>query len=298
MLAGATVVLVAGLLASFPIALVGRVLMGLGAALALPATTAMMIDVYTQQEHGGALGRMQGISMIATLAAPIIAGLVVQFLNWPWIYLMPVVAAVATLWSLPRVVHPAPGQPGPARSPRRRAVVPGRRDDHFRLYDRRHTGWTDPLTLGSLAIGLVFLVVFIVVELRKTDPLLQVRLLKIRNVGVGVFLSLMRFLPAVILGPFIPIFLQEVMDFPAAIVGFAVLPSTLAMVLLAGVGGELLDRRGPRVPVPLSALLMAAGMAAAALGYVRTNYLAAGCRHDPTGRGHGVLQHCADRGVG
>ena len=82
----------------------------------------------------------------------------------------------------------------------------------------------------------------------------------------------MRFLPAVILGPFIPIFLQEVMDFPAAIVGFAVLPSTLAMVLLAGVGGKLLDRRGPRVPVPLSALLMAAGMAAAALGFVRTNY--------------------------
>ena len=39
-----------------------------------------------------------------------------------------------------------------------------------------------------------------------------------------------------ILGPFIPIFLQEVMGFPAAIVGFAVLPSTLAMVLLAGVG--------------------------------------------------------------
>jgi hypothetical protein len=46
----------------------------------------------------------------------------------------------------------------------------------------------------------------------------------------------MRFLPAVILGPFIPIFLQEVMGFPAAVVGFAVLPSTLAMVLLAGVG--------------------------------------------------------------
>ena len=37
-----------------------------------------------------------------------------------------------------RVVHPTPGQPGPARSPRRRAVVPGRRDHHFRLYDRCH----------------------------------------------------------------------------------------------------------------------------------------------------------------
>jgi len=51
-----------------------------------------------------------------------------------------------------------------------------------------------------------------------------------------------------------------------------VLPSTLTMVLLAGVGGKLLDRRGPRVPVPVSALLMAAGMAVAALGYVRMNY--------------------------
>ena len=55
----------------------------------------------------------------------------------------------------------------------------------------------------------------------------------------------MRFLPAVILGPFIPVFLQEVMGFPAVIVGFAVLPSALAMVLLTGDGGRLLDRRGP-----------------------------------------------------
>lgn len=273
MLAGAAVVLVAGLISSFPIVLIGRVLMGLGAALALPATTAMMIDVYTQQERGGALGRMQGISMVATLAAPIIAGLVVQFLNWPWIYLMPVIAAVATLWSLRGVSYTQ------HQASQGRLDLPGAVllflavvTIIFGFMTAATRGWTDPVTLGSLAIGLVFLVVFVVVELRKTDPLLQVRLLRIRNVGVGVFLALMRFLPAVILGPFIPIFLQEVMDFPAAIVGFAVLPSTLAMVLLAGVGGKMLDRRGPRVPVPLSALLMAAGMAFAALGYVRTNY--------------------------
>jgi MFS family permease len=273
MLAGAVVVLVAGLLVSFPIVLVGRVLMGLGAALALPAATALMIDVYTQQERGEALGRMQGISMIATLAAPILAGLVVQFLNWPWIYLMPVAAAVVTLWSLRGVSYTQ------HRAAQGRLDLPGAVlfflavvSIIFGFMTAATRGWTDPATLGSLAIGLVFLVVFVVVELRKTEPLLQVRLLKIRNVGIGVFLTLMRFLPAVILGPFIPIFLQDVMGFPAAIVGFAVLPSTLAMVLLASVGGKMLDRRGPRVPVSLSALLMAAGLAIAAPGYAATNY--------------------------
>ena len=238
--------MVAGLIASYPIVLVGRVLMGLGAALALPATTAMMIDVYTQQERGGALGRMQGISMVATLAAPIIAGIVVQFLNWPWIYLMPVAAAVVTLWSLRGVSYTQ------HQASQGRLDLPGAVllflavvTIIFGFMTAGTRGWTDPLTLGSLAIGLVFLVVFVVVELRKTNPLLQVRLLKIRNVGVGVFLALMRFLPAVILGPFIPIFLQEVMGFPAAIVGFAVLPSTLAMVLLAGVGASCWIVAGP-----------------------------------------------------
>ena len=188
MLAGAAVVLVAGLLASFPIVLIGRVLMGLGAALALPATTALMIDVYTQEERGGALGRMQGISMVATLAAPIIAGIVVQFLNWPWIYLMPVVAAVVTLWSL-RGVWFTQHQASQGRLDLPGAVllflavvtiIFGFMTAATRGLDRS----ADPGQPGHRP-GL--LVVFVVVELRKSNPLLQVRLLKIRNVGVGVF---------------------------------------------------------------------------------------------------------------
>jgi len=214
MLAGAAVVLLAGLLASFPIVLVGRVLMGLGAALALPATTAMMIDVYTQQERGGALDACS-----PSVWSP----------RWPRRssrHRRPVLELAVDLPDArrggrgdavvapPRVIHPATGRAGPARSCRRRTVVPGRGKHHLRLHDRGHARLDRSADPGSLAIGLVFLVVFVVVELRKTDPLLQVRLLKIRNVGVGVFLMLMRFLPAVILGPFIPIFLQEVMGFP------------------------------------------------------------------------------------
>jgi len=279
MLVGAAVVLAAGLLAAFPIVLVGRVLVGLGAALALPATTALMIDVYTQQERGAALGQMQGISMAATLAAPISAGLVVQFLNWPWIYLMPIVAAAVTLWALRRVSYT------PHQTVQGKLDLPGAVllflavvTIIFGFMTAATRGWTDLQTLGSLAIGLLFLAIFGGVELRQPNPLLQVRLLKRRNVGVAVLLFLMRFLPAVILGPFLPIFLQEGMGLPAAIVGFAVLPSTLSMVLLASVGGKLLDRRGPRVPVSLSVLLMGSGMAFAALGYLHMNYwlLAAG----------------------
>jgi MFS family permease len=111
---------------------------------------------------------MQGISMVATLAAPILAGIVVQFLNWPWIYLMPVVAALVTLWSLRGVSYTQ------HQAAQGRLDLPGAVllflavvTIIFGFMTAATRGWTDPATLGSLAIGLVFLAVFVGVELRN-----------------------------------------------------------------------------------------------------------------------------------
>ena len=86
-LAGAAVTFAGGLLGQFAVVLGGRALEGLGAAFMLPASTALLIDVFSQQERGGAQGRMMMISMTVTAFAPTLLGLVIQYISWPFAYL-------------------------------------------------------------------------------------------------------------------------------------------------------------------------------------------------------------------
>jgi MFS family permease len=79
---GALITFGAGLANSFPIVLVGRGLEGLGAALFLPAATALLLDVYPPAERGGAQGRMMVISMTVTAFAPTIIGFIIQAVSW------------------------------------------------------------------------------------------------------------------------------------------------------------------------------------------------------------------------
>ena len=82
-----------GLLNSFLIILVGRGIEGLGAAFFIPASTALLLDVFTQQERGMAQGQMMMISMFITAFAPTVAGLIIQAISWPYAYLMTIVSA-------------------------------------------------------------------------------------------------------------------------------------------------------------------------------------------------------------
>ena len=105
-LAGAAVTFAGGLLGQFAVVLGGRALEGLGAAFMLPASTALLIDVFSQQERGGAQGRMMMISMTVTAFAPTLLGLVIQYISWPFAYLFVVGAAVIAFFLVGRVNYP------------------------------------------------------------------------------------------------------------------------------------------------------------------------------------------------
>src|SRR5512136_2339988 len=104
-IAGAAITFAGGLINQFVVMLAGRALEGLGAAFFLPASTALLLDVFPQAERGGAQGRMFMISLAVTAFAPTVIGLVIQAVSWPYAYLLTLVGGVVTLFLAARVTY-------------------------------------------------------------------------------------------------------------------------------------------------------------------------------------------------
>jgi MFS family permease len=128
-------------------------------------------------------------------------------------------------------------------------------------------GLTSPSVLIMVGAGLVLGVVLVVLSLRKRFPLIQFRVMQIRSVAIAVFVSLMRFLPSVLMGAFVARYVQEVLGLSPTVTGLLMILPVLAQVVAAPVAGRMLDKGGARTPVALGIALLAAGLVFLAFGF-------------------------------
>ncbi|MFN8498857.1 MAG: MFS transporter [Anaerolineae bacterium] len=269
---GAAITFAGGLLDQFAIIMVGRGLEGLGAAFSIPAATALLLDVFPQQERGGAQGRMMMISMFITAFAPTVIGLVIQVISWPYAYLLTIVSAAVTLFLISRVKY---DQKKPQRTPfdyvgavlvfvTVSLIIIG-------IMQAGSDGLASQSVLLLVGAGLVAGAVLVLLSLRKEHPLIQFRLMKIRNVAVGVFLTLMRFLPNVLMGAFVARYVQQVLGLSPTVAGLLMILPVLAQVVAAPIAGRMLDKGGPRRPVSLGMALLAVGLLLLGFGFPAQN---------------------------
>jgi MFS family permease len=270
---GAAVTTTGGLLGQYIVVLLGRGVEGVGAALFLPASTALLLDVIPPAERGKAQGRMMILSMLVTAFAPTLIGVIIQAVAWPFAYLLTVLAAGVAFFLASKVKYT---QRRPAQTP----------------FD--YTGGVlvflsvALLTIGimqggggllSLAVlvpvgaGLALGAALVLSSRRKEFPLINFNVLAIRTVAVAVFLSLMRFLPSVLMGAFVARYVQEVLGLSATVTGMLMIVPVLAQVVAAPIGGKMLDQAGARRPVLIGIALLVAGLASAAFGFSGNNLL-------------------------
>jgi MFS family permease len=95
--------------------------------------------------------------------------------------------------------------------------------------------------------------------------------MKIRSVAVAVFISLMRFLPNVLMGAFVARYVQQVLGLSPTVAGLLLILPVLAQVVVAPIGGRMLDKGGARQPVMLGAALMIGGTVLLAFGFPAQN---------------------------
>jgi MFS family permease len=195
-----------------------RVIQGLGGALLVPGSLAMINSAFDHARRPGAIGCWTAWTGTAFALGPVLGGLAVDFLSWRWIYVLsaiPMVIGFAlTFWLCPI--------PGPAE--RARVDVPGAALSAaglsatvYALIESQRRGWVDPFVTASMVFGGAALLAFVVWERRTSRPMLPLALFTVRNFA-GANLATAFVYGALMLGSLaIALYLQEVVGCSATV---------------------------------------------------------------------------------
>ena len=215
---------------------VARALQGVSGALLTPASLAIIVAVFPENERGAAIGSWTAWGGIGYLAGPIIGGQIVDTASWRWVFALNVPLVLVTL-AMARTYVPAARDLGDER-PRLDVVGAllcafGLAGISFGLIEQPLHGWSDPLVLGTLLGGLALFAAFIVYELRTPAPMLPLDLFARRNFTVANLETFLMYGGMAVQAFFLTLFLQQVAGFSALEAGTAGLVPTLTMFLLS-----------------------------------------------------------------
>jgi EmrB/QacA subfamily drug resistance transporter len=237
-----------------------RAVQGIGGALMVPGSLAIISAAFDEERRGKAIGTWSGFSGITTALGPVLGGYLIENVSWRAAFLINVpLAAVVILISLRHV--PESRDPGAARLDFPGAVLAtlGLGGIVYGLIQSNVASFDDPVVLASLALGASALVAFIFVERRSREPMMPLALFKSRNFSGANLLTLLLY--AGLGGSlfFLPFVLIQVHGYSATAAGSAFLPFVVITFLLSRWAGGLVDRYGAKLPLTIGPIITAAG---------------------------------------
>ena len=247
---------------SVELLVVARALQGVSGALLTPASLAIIVAVFPENERGAAIGSWTAWGGIGYLAGPIIGGQIVDSVSWRFVFALNVPLVLLTL-ALARRYVPAAREMGETR-PRLDVAgallcAVGLAGVSFGLIEQPLHGWSDPVVLVPLLGGVLTFAGFIAYELRIPAPMLPLDLFARRNFTVANVETFLMYGGMAVQGFFLTLFLQQVAGFSALEAGSAGLVPTLVMFLLSRRFGAAADKYGPRWFLTAGPLFVAGG---------------------------------------
>ncbi|HSJ58773.1 MAG TPA: DHA2 family efflux MFS transporter permease subunit [Anaerolineae bacterium] len=268
-----------------------RVVQAIGASMMMALGMAIVTEAFPPTERGKALGISGSMVSIGIVLGPVLGGLILGALSWNWIFFVNLPVGIVGIWMVIRFV-PA-GRPGAGQ----RFDLAGAITLFIALIALllaltlgQHSGLSDPRVLILLAFSLAVAVLFVVIEARSPQPMIDLRLF--RNVlfdvnlvtGFAIFICMSG---TIILMPF---YLEQVLGYEPQIVGLMLAVVPIAVGITAPLSGILSDRVGTRPMTVVGLISVVAGFAAVSTLQVDTPIAGYLLRFLPIGIGLGLFQ--------
>lgn len=247
-----------GLARSIEWLILARSVQGIGAALLVPGSLAIISASFEPSERGRAIGTWSGFSGITAAVGPLLGGWLVEH-SWRWAFYLNVPVAAAVLILLGKVPESRDQSARRLDPVGATLVTLGLGGLVFGLIESSTRGWTNPAVLVALATGIFAIAGFVAFEARTPSPMLPLGLFRSSDFTGANALTLFLYGALATVFFFLPLDLIQVQGYSPLQAGAALLPFIGIVFLLSRWSGGLVERTGPRWPLMVGPLIACAG---------------------------------------
>jgi EmrB/QacA subfamily drug resistance transporter len=239
---------------------VARAVQGVGAALLVPSSLAILGAAFSPQERGRAVGTWSALTAVATAVGPVVGGWLVQVASWRVVFFLnlPIAGAVLAI-ALRRVPETRNPSAGPLDLAGALLATAGLGTLVYGLIEAPSAGWSNPRVWGSLAAGGAAVLGFVIVEHTSPHPMVPLELFRIRAFAGANLLTLFLYAALSAAMFFLPFVLIQARGYSPAVAGLAFLPLIVLLFALSRPAGAIADRFGPRLPLTVGPSIAAVG---------------------------------------
>jgi EmrB/QacA subfamily drug resistance transporter len=264
---------VCGLAGNIGHLIVARAFQGVGAALLVPSSLAIISNSFSEEERGRAIGVWSGFSAITTGIGPVLGGWLIEHVSWRAVFFINLPLALAVvLISLRHITENSDRESTRVDWLGAILAALGLGALVYGLIESSQVGFNDHSVIMALAAGVVVLILFLFVESRLSSPMLPLTLFRSRTFAGT---NLLTFLLYAALGGtlfFLPLNLIQVQRYSPTAAGAVLLPFILIMSFLSRWAGGLVARYGPKLPLVLGPVITAVGYLLFLLPGIGGNY--------------------------
>ncbi|MCA1717923.1 MAG: MFS transporter [Actinobacteria bacterium] len=237
-----------------------RAIQGIGGALMIPGSLAIISASFSEENRGKAIGTWSGFSGVTAAIGPIVGGFLIDNVSWRAAFLLNIPLALIVLFISLRHV-PESRDPDAARLDFTGAFLAtlGLGGIVFGLIEGTNRGFSDPLVFVPLIVGVAGLAAFIYAEYRSREPMMPLSLFRSRNFSGTNLLTMLLYMGLGGALYFFPFVLIQVHGYTATAAGSAFLPFIVLTFLLSRWAGGLVPRFGPRIPLMIGPVITAVG---------------------------------------
>ena len=238
-----------------------RTFQGIGGALFVPGSLAIITTLFPKEKVSSAIGLWSTFSALTAVVGPLLGGFLAQVGLWRLIFFLNVPFSAVALWGINKKVPETKDDKAKKLDfAGAILIVSGLSSLTFGLIESSNRGFNDFFILATLAFGVLTLIIFFIVERRKPNALTPWELFRKRNFGVSNLINFLIYSSLGVITFFLPLDLVQVQGYSQIEAGLALLPPMLFLMILSPLSGTLMNKYGAKIFLITGTLFNATGL--------------------------------------